>query len=338
MAPTPLAAEALRVRSAGATRRVYLDNNVYAFLQEHDVAPGDARKFFDALGICVVGSQVNLLEAHQIEEPAVREGRFRLLGTCVSAFTDPEGYVWAQETLSQVTLWRPQWLRKRPATSRISVHLNRARRSWTAARSAPAQMPAWGADTTLLAEIRRAKMENQKKIREAMRGVTLQSELGARPLRIKTPTGEVTRPDTLKNHTRFYLMGMWAAGLFDTSNPMKDLRDYLGVYLLDGIESSDWTNFWLDDADLTLMPSSHVLGAADWLELRQRPGGGNSADAGHAVHLLDAEQFVTCDQGLFWILQQTVAELGLTCRPLLADRSVAPLDSLTDTLAPPALA
>jgi hypothetical protein len=315
--------------------RIYLDNNVYSFIQEAREAR-EARQLFRAIPAEVLASDTVVLEAAPIKDREERLTRMAVLRAVSRDRIDPPfTYRQSQEVLREIRRCHPEWLRSDPALSSIDKILDVHRRRWKKLRNDVLFDPADGFPQYLQAvgSSHTDYANAQKQLRE------LRSQSENLSFQASDPEFQAFL-EPLSQADRFWRLAaaaQWAAAL-DGAPEAGDFRDFLGPYLIRLPSSGAWKRFWYVEAAAEDLPLIRLHYAVAFHQPSRPVTRGNLLDAHHAVYLPDCDLFLTCDQDFFAVLNLVragfpSADLG---SPVLVNRkphrsSVEALrESLTD--------
>lgn len=316
--------------------RIYLDNNVYSFIQEAHEAR-EARRLFRGLSAEVLASDTVVLEAAPIKDREERLTRMAVVRAVATHRIDPPfTYRQSQEVLREIRRWHPEWLRSDPALSSIGKILEPHQRRWKKLRNDvlfdPADgflryLQAVGASHTDYANA-------QKQLRELRSQAEGLSFLAADP-----EFQECLEP--LSQAERFWRLvaaAQWAAALGGAAE-MGDFRDFLGPYLTQLPDPRAWKRFWYVEAAAESLPLVRLHYAVAFHQPSRPVTRGNLLDAHHAVYLADCDLFLTCDHDFFAVLNNVRAGFPSTDlgSPVLVDRKPhrSSVDALRESLRDP---
>jgi len=296
--------------------KLYLDHNVYARITDRDEA-GLVEGWLHATSSSILPSQVTLLEASRISRDADRAARLRTIMRLCPGFPAPHAFLDARELRDELKRVRPNWLRARPETAAIDLHLNDHRRQWRSMRADPSY--------------RGPEFAHVEAVLSPGVGVVREFHRAGRAL-AQRDTGRHSTGDMavfLETAWRIESMAVWDGALFERDPLMRDYWDYLSPYLLPiEITELDWQEFWLRDCNADCLPRARTLALAGYFQQRQPVSAGNALDTLHAVGLLYCDVFVTADRAFYDALQELQPWLPTGGKPILVD----PKDSIAAQL------
>jgi hypothetical protein len=315
--------------------RLYLDTNVYAHAQDagQEIA---LRDWLTQACHRAVLSDVLLEEAIAIPDEDVRDGRLRLFADLPSVKTDSLGELQTREFLNEVRRLRSGW-RRLPVGDVSTVDaMRRARQDgWRLLSKDPQRLVHRTGDYRGVTErgIRGARV-GQRTIREDILATrTKVNEVILGSDRVQTRPLEL---DDEADFCRFEALLAWYQAVLEGAETLSEYRAYAEPYLRpDKIAPDEFATFWLDEVELERMPRGWATGLVTHAQLRSRIVHGNSADARHAGHVLDADLIVTEDERFHAALQTVAARVADAAHPRLLSRADPDLlAQLTAVVAP----
>ncbi|HYN50814.1 MAG TPA: hypothetical protein VES62_07795 [Thermoleophilaceae bacterium] len=194
--------------------KLYFDHNVYARITDRKEV-GLVEDWLHATGNSILSSQVTLLEALRIPGDADRAARIRTITRLCPSFPTPHAFLDAGELRDELKRVRPSWLRARPDTAAIDLHLNDHRRHWRSVRADPSyRSPEFGHVEAVLGP---------------GVGVVRDFHSAGRALAQRDTGGQTTQDMAalLDAAWRIESMAVWHGALFER-NPV--MRDYWTIY------------------------------------------------------------------------------------------------------------
>lgn len=300
--------------------RLYLDNNIYAHVQEVGQEAALADWLWRGHHQAVL-SDTLLSETIAIREEAVRVERLRLLAKVPSTKARSLGELQAREFVSEVRRLRPEWRRLPVGDLRPSHRLRDVRRAgWRLLTRDPQRLVQRTGDYRDVEEggirganagqrtIRGDILEERTRVRE----ITLGSE--------RLPTRALDL-DNAVDFCRLESLFSWYQATVERLPTLSEYRAYADPYLrLASIGVSEFASFWLDKVDLARLPRGHATSLVIFAQLRGQITHGNSADARHAGHVLDADLMITEDHAFDSALQLVAQHVGGAAEPVLVNR------------------
>lgn len=286
-------------------RRVYLDTNVHSYLFEADEAR-DARDYFRRSEVEVLVGDEVLLETLHIKESRIRRRRLKTLRTVGGTHVvPPTPYREAMEILAEVKRCRPRWLEPHPDESMVKKFLRINHSQWNDFKYDRLPEP-----TLVVAEYKLAAEPATKKSLDDQRIVrTHRREAGTLELRVDDAElqGYLNLFGQPERYWRISSMVVWRRAL-DGHPAMRDYKDFLGPYLRSTIDSREWAMFWIRDVRGEALQLGRLRSNMEFFQTTQKISHGNPIDAGHGVHLVDCNLFLTCDRVFFNVLESIVKE------------------------------
>jgi hypothetical protein len=305
--------------------RLYLDTNVYAHAQEarQELA---LKRWLEASGHQVVLSDVLLGEAIAIREPAVREGRLRLLAELPSRKTQTLASLQAIEFVNEMRRARPQW-RRLPIGDLAMVNaLQRAHgQGWRLLHQDRARLvERTGQYRAVEGQAIRGSRAGQRTMRDdLLSGQTITHELVLNSHHIPVRRLDLNDAD---DFCRVESLFAWYGALVQQLLTLSDYRNYAEPYVdARRLDPAAFVTFWLDEVDLQRMLRGLATSLVIFAQLRSKIVHGNAADSRHAGHVLDADLLITEDQWFFAALSRVAGRLDRAARPCLIARSESDL-------------
>jgi len=287
--------------------KLYFDHNVYARITDRNEV-GLVEDWLHATGNSILSSQVTLLEALRIPGDADRAARIRTITRLCPSFPTPHAFLDARELRDELKRVRSSWLRARPDTAAIDLHLNDHRRQWRSMRADPSyRSPEFGHVEAVLGP---------------GVGVVRDFHSAGRALAQRDTGGQTTQDMAalLDAAWRIESMAVWHGALFERNPVMRDYWDYLSPYLLPiEITEGDWQKFWLRHCSADRLPRARTLALAGFFQQRHPISAGNALDTLHAVGLLYCDVFLTGDRAFHDALRGLRPWLPFGGKPILLD-------------------
>ena len=288
--------------------KLYFDHNIYARIVERDET-GKVEGWLQATTNQILPSAVTMLEALRISSDADRADRIGTIMRLCPTFPTPHAFLDAREIRDELRGVRPSWLRARPETAAIDLHLNDHRNQWRSMRADPSyRSPLFGRVEAVLNPgvglVRGSHRAGRAGLQPQMDEMDSREELAV----------------VLDAMWRVESMEVWHGALFDRNPMMRDYWDYLSPYLVPlEITGDDWQRLWLNDVRAEHLPRARTLALAGYFQQRHSISPGNALDTLHAVGLLYCDIFLTCDKALHSALVELRPWLPQGGRPLLLD-------------------
>ncbi len=307
--------------------RLYLDTNIYAHAQEVD-QESELTDWLRQSGHRVVLSDTLLGEAIAIRDVALRMQRLALWAGLRSVTAGSLGELQAREFVNEVRRLRPGWRRLPVGDESTIAGLRAARRKgWRLLRDDP--------ERSVLAMGDYQQVE-ERGIQGAQAGQrTIRTDSVEKRTRIEAITLGSTRIpirrlklDAEDDFCRLESLFSWYQAMFEGSETLSEYSAYAEPYLrLQSVTEQEFADFWLNEVDLGRMRSGWATSLVNFAQIQRKIQRGNSGDARHAGHLLDAELMITEDRSFYAALEFVAPRIADAAQPRLLDRGTPDLVS-----------
>jgi hypothetical protein len=286
--PTPIRRDA----------NLYFDSSVYGFIDDAGEARA-VRRWLQQSRLRVQASdEVNLGEALRTPDPAARTSRIKTIMTVTAGPTYPTDLVASEEFLREVRRNRPDWIRSYPSLASKKEYLRRRRaRLWDWLKRDPSLMPDMAG--TYLPVLDRVIGENVA-AQKARRSAQLKRARLEFTVHVPELVLIFAGYSELEQYARYQAEVDWRLQLTDPKTPSAE-NDWL-MPNLDGDAMSrgnEWFEFWIKEADLSIMPTTHVGAIVEYFQAERPITAGNTFDRIHAGYLVTHDRVVTADADFY---------------------------------------
>ncbi|MGA7669712.1 MAG: hypothetical protein WBW04_04780 [Nitrolancea sp.] len=306
-------------------KRVYLDTNVFRFIERCDEATA-VREFLDSNGLRVTANDHHLTETYAIRDDDLREQAMKTITEVATNFARvPDTFLHADELLAEVRRCRPRGLcRRAEEASLIPIHLKNHRMKWKEAKAQPRYVPS--SFQTYKHDSDAGKKHftiHQKVLRSARlhdESVALVSA-GGSSFDLVT-TGYETDEE---KYWRTSSLSVWSNALVLRLPASRDYADWVAPYVDTRLlREPDYSRFWLHEVKARNMPRNHITCLAEFFQLDHKiDAGGNSEDSLHAGYILESDVFLTADRRFFSVLETIKARHPKSARVRVIDRGAS---------------
>lgn len=289
-------------------RRVLLDTNIWRYVVDEGAQGLLLRVVRDSFCAAQVAPGV-VYETLRLKDASLRAKLIRLMTNPRFNRLMPEAYSESMEILEEIKRMRPSWLRVVPDLrffERLKKDWSRKTGGfWVRCEEAPE------AEAKFVSHSEGSLMEQARDQSHVARKEMIKAGWNRNPSMNKTLAGfdfpvpgwrgdmvEMWRIDSLTGLTY---------GLAQTGNAY---RDWIAPFIdLDGglLGSAGWNEFWLYEADKTLMPRQWLRWAHSFAQRFRKVTPGSMGDVQLATYFVETDVVVTADKALIEILEE--------CRP-----------------------
>jgi hypothetical protein len=314
--------------------RLYLDTNIYSFVAEAG-QQAQLGSWLTANGHQVILSDVLCAEALAIQDEPMRMERLEFWAELPAVTAGCLGELQAREVVSEVRRLRPGWLRVPSGDQSQALEMLAARREgWRLLRDDPESgLAATGNYREAEEGGIQGAMRGQQVFREdALQQRTTTDELLLGEARLRTrPLDFADDMDFCRTESLY----VWFQALYQHKSTLEEYSVYAEPFVdLSSVDEAQFTDFWLDGVSLDRTPRGWATSLATFAQLNSRIVHGNSGDARHGGHVLDADVMITADRGFSAALELVAAKVPGAAPPLLLERRLPdPVGQLAQAVA-----